>query len=125
MISFVHKGDFSKTKGFFKRAKQLKYQIILEKYGKIGVDALRDATPVRTGTTANSWYYKIQNRSDGIAIEWFNSNRNNGVPIAIILQYGHATGTGGYVRGIDYINPALKPVFDDILENVWKEVTAE
>lgn len=101
-----------------------KFQInkILEKYGQMGVDALASATPVDSGTTAESWGYEISVRKEGATIHWTNTNQNKGVYIAVILQYGHGTGTGGYVQGVDYINPAIRPVFDKIAEEAWMEV---
>lgn len=89
----------------------------------MGVNALSNATPVESALTASSWYYEVESRRGYHSIRWYNSNVNQGVPIAIILQYGHGTGTGGYVRGRDYINPAIRPVFDQIANEVWKEVT--
>lgn len=94
----------------------------LDKFGEQGVRALAEATPKDTGATADSWYYKIVNDGKSYAIQWLNSNVNEGVPIAIILQYGHATGTGGYVEGIDYINPAIQPIFERIARDAWREV---
>lgn len=122
MITFRQRGDFSKLTKFLERAKEVVHLGNLDKYGRAGVAALASATPVDTGETANSWRYEITNK-DGVArIAFYNSNIQNGVPIAIILQYGHATGTGGWVEGRDYINPALQPIFDQILEDIWKEV---
>lgn len=123
MISISQKGNFRHTDGFFKKARQENYMRILNKYGKAGVEALSEATPVRTGETAKSWSYVIKNTSKGVTISWMNSNRVDGVPIAIIIQYGHGTRNGGYVEGIDYINPALKPIFDKLAKSVWEEVT--
>lgn len=121
MISFVQRGDLIKTTAFLKRCKKLKY-FDLDKFGRQGVEALSKSTPVDTGLTADSWYYKITQDENEVVIGWYNSNVKDNVPIAIILQYGHVTGTGGYVKGIDYINPSIRPIFDRILENVWKEV---
>lgn len=121
MISFVQKGDLTKTRNFLKRNKKLNYSD-LERFAMRGVEALAQATPVDTGLTASSWYYKIVRNRDSVSIQWLNSNVNEGVPIAIILQYGHGTGTGGYVKGVDYINPSIRPIFDQIAENVWREV---
>lgn len=121
MISFTHKGDLSKTFGFLRRVKKLDF-LALTKFGDEGVRALQEATPKDTGLTANSWSYQIIHDGETISIEWTNSNIQNGVPIAIILQYGHGTGTGGWVEGRDYINPAIQPIFDRIAENAWKEV---
>lgn len=123
MIRLVSKGDFSKANSFLERLLEVFDHGELDKYGAIGVEALRSATPVDTGKTADSWDYEIE-RSDGVAkIVWTNSNINEGVNIALILQYGHGTGTGGYVVGRDYINPAIRPVFDKIADDAWKEVT--
>lgn len=122
MITFQHKGDLSKTFGFLNRAKKLDFSA-LTKFGDEGVRALREATPKDTGLTADSWSYRIKHDGSVITIEWTNSNIADGwCPIAVILQYGHATGTGGWVEGRDYINPAIKPIFDRIAENAWKEV---
>lgn len=123
MISFRQKGDFSKLSKFLEKAKNAVKIGDLDKYGREGVAALASATPVDSGLTANSWYYKIKRSNGSVSIEFCNSNVQNGVPIAIILQYGHGTGTGGWVEGRDYINPAIQPIFDKIAENAWKEVT--
>lgn len=122
MISFRQKGDFSKVTRYFEQLKEVAKLGVLDKYGREGVAALSSATPVESGRTASSWYYEIKHGSDSATIEYHNSNINDGVPIAIILQYGHGTGTGGYVEGRDYINPAIQPVFDRIVEDAWKEV---
>lgn len=123
MITFEQKGSWNKTFNFFKRNKKITLED-LYKYGEEGVAALRAATPVDSGKTAESWYYRITEGNGSISIEWLNSNLGDGwAPIAILLQYGHATGTGGYVQGRDYINPALKPIFDKIAKNAWREVT--
>ena len=122
MITFRHKGDFSKFTNFLEKARESIKVGDLDKYGREGVAALRSATPVESGVTANSWYYEIENK-DGVAkLSFHNSNIQNGVPIAIILQYGHATGTGGWVEGRDYINPAIQPIFDKIAKQAWEEV---
>lgn len=124
MISIRQKGDFSKTYLFLEKAREVMHlESILDKYGKAGVAALASATPKDTGLTASSWYYKINKSDAGVEIVFCNSNIQNGVPIAIIRQYGHATGTGGWVEGVDYINPAIRPIFDQIAHDVWKEVT--
>jgi hypothetical protein len=123
MISFRHKGDFSKSTRFLKAAKDGSYLKVLEKYGRQGVAALASATPVDSGATASSWYYEISNTNGSATITFCNSNVNKGVPIAIILQYGHGTGTGGWVQGRDYINPAIQPIFDRIVNEAWREVT--
>lgn len=122
MISFRQKGDFSKLTRYFERLKEAVKIGNLDKYGREGVAALASATPVDSGLTANSWYYEIKNEKGSVTISFFNSNIQNGVPIAVILQYGHGTGTGGWVQGRDYINPAIRPIFDKIAENAWKEV---
>lgn len=123
MISISHKGDFKKTQSFLEKIKDGDIFNKLDHYGQMGVEALAAATPIDSGKTASSWTYKIVKSKQTVSIQWSNTNVNKGVPIAIILQYGHATGTGGYVQGRDYINPALKPIFDEIEENVWKEMT--
>ena len=123
MIGFRQKGDFSKTTKFLTKLKQNVDISTFEKYGKKGVAALASATPVDSGLTANSWYYKIEKTNDSISLLFCNSNIQNGVPIAVILQYGHGTRNGGWVQGRDYINPAIQPIFDEIANNAWKEVT--
>lgn len=123
MISFKHTGDFKKTSRYLERVKEAIHLGYLDKFGEEGVAALAAATPVDSGLTASSWYYEIENRSGQVKLSFHNSNIQNGVPIAIILQYGHGTRNGGYVRGIDYINPALQPIFNNITERAWKEVT--
>lgn len=123
-VTLTSKGDFSKATSYLQKVLQKARLSKLDKYGAEGVAALSSATPVRTGKTAGSWYYKTSISSTSASIEFFNSNQNKGVPIALILQYGHGTGTGGYVQGRDYINPAIQPVFDRILEDVWREVTS-
>ena len=123
MISFRQKGDFSNLTSFLERAKESVGIGNLDKYGQEGVAALVSATPVESGKTANSWYYEIENNKGSVSIRFLNSNIQNGVPIAIILQYGHGTGTGGWVEGRDYINPAIQPLFDKIADSAWKEVT--
>lgn len=122
MITFTQKGDFSKLDGFMNRLKGLSKNSDLDRYGQRGVDALSAATPYDTGNTAGSWYYKINREGEMLSIEFCNSNVNKGVPIAIVLQYGHGTGTGGWVEGRDYINPSIQPIFDEILNDLWKEV---
>lgn len=123
MISFRQKGDFSKLTRYFERVKKTARLSIFDKYGREGVAALSSATPVDSGETASSWYYEVTNENGSAAISFYNSNVNQGVPIAIILQYGHGTGTGGWVEGRDYINPAIQPIFDEIVDAAWKEVT--
>lgn len=123
MIKFGHKGDFSKTFRFLDKAKGAANLGGLDKYAQEGVAALASATPVDSGQTASSWFYEIERGSGSITIHFCNSHINQGVPIAIILQYGHGTGTGGWVQGRDYINPAIQPVFDRIANEAWREVT--
>ena len=123
MISFRQKGDFSKLTKYFERVKEAAKIGVLDKYGREGVAALASATPVESGKTANSWYYEIKRQNGSVSLEFNNSNINQGVPIAVILQYGHGTGTGGWVQGRDYINPVIRPIFDKIAEDAWKEVT--
>lgn len=121
-ISFRQKGDFKNTENYLKKLRDFRIDSILNKYGEQGVMALMAATPVDTGKTANSWSYKIKRQNGKISLEFHNSNVNKGVPIAIILQYGHATGNGGWVEGRDYINPALQPIFDELSKQIGKEV---
>ena len=123
MISFRQKGDFSKTTAYFNKLKKSSVARILDSYGKQGVAALASATPVDSGLTASSWYYEVEIQNGKYTINFCNSNIKDGVPIAIILQYGHGTGTGGWVEGRDYINPAIVPVFDKITKSAWEEVT--
>lgn len=122
-ISFSSKGDFSKTIKFLNKVKNVKINNILSKYGEIGVNALSQATPKDSGVTSRSWNYKIEVNNDNASIVWYNTNVVKGVNIAVILQYGHGTRNGGWVEGRDYINPAMKPIFDKIADQVWKEVT--
>lgn len=122
MITFRQKGDFSKTSKYLKKLNKFNIDKILDSCCKQGVAALASATPVDTGLTAKSWYYEIEKKNGRYAVNFCNSNVNKHVPIAIILQYGHATGNGGWVEGRDYINPALKPIFDKIAKDAWEEV---
>ena len=123
MISFRQKGDFSKLSGFLEKAKNGLRLGDLDKYGREGVSALASATPVDTGHTASSWSYQIVRKDGSVSIEFHNSNIQNGVPIAIILHYGHGTGTGGWVQGREYINSAIQPIFDKMANDAWREVT--
>ena len=123
MITLSQKGDFKRVTGWLERIKEITRLGILNKYGEKGVAALSAATPVDSGKTAASWSYDIQNNGSSATISFKNSNINKGVNIAIILQYGHGTGTGGWVQGRDYINPAIQPIFDELVEEVWEEVT--
>lgn len=123
MIKIKHKGDFSKTTRYLTKVNKAAKISDLDRFGKEGVAALAAATPVKSGLTANSWDYKIERTNGRVALTFYNTNIQNGVPIAIILQYGHGTRNGGWVQGRDYINPAIQPIFDKIAENAWREVT--
>ena len=123
MVTITSKGDLSKTYKFLKKLSSKKFLDKLDDYGKEGVAALSAATPVDTGKTAASWGYKITATTNSITITWTNSNVVKGVPIAIILQYGHGTRSGGWVEGRDYINPAIQPIFEQIKNEIWREVT--
>lgn len=120
MIKITTTGDFKNAERFFEKSKKVSHEVrrIMERCGQQGVDALQKVTPKDTGNTANSWSYSI----DGHSLVFSNSNVNNGIPVAILIQYGHATRSGGYVPGQDYINPALQPIFDQIVKNLDKEV---
>lgn len=125
MIKVRQKGSFRKTKDFLsKNSKPLSrtYKHILEKYAEEGVRALKSATPRDTGLTAESWYYKITESKNNVYLTFLNSNTDTGVPVAIMIRYGHTMPNGGWVAGQDYITPALKPIFDKLLNNVWEEV---
>lgn len=122
MIRLTQKGDFSKLNRYLERVKEVVKIGDLNKYGRQGVEALKAATPVDSGETANSWYYEIKRQNGVVSIEFNNSHINKGVPIAIILQYGHGTNNGGWVEGRDYINPVIQPLFDKIAEDAWREV---
>lgn len=123
LISFEHKGDFTRTEKYLMKLRHVNIEQILEKYGEMGVKALASATPVRTGKTAASWSYSVSREGDVYTLSWNNSNIDTGVPVAVIIQTGHGTKNGGYVRGIDYINPAMAPVFEAIANSAWKEMT--
>lgn len=123
MISFRQKGDFVKLTRYLEKASNAARLRDLDKYGREGVAALASATPVESGLTASSWTYEIVRANGSVAIKFHNTNIQNGVPIAIILQYGHGTGTGGWVQGRDYINPAIQPIFDKLANDAWREVT--
>lgn len=123
MISFRQQGDFSNLTRYLERVKHVARVSDLDRFGREGVAALASATPVDTGLTANSWFYEITYDKGSATISFHNSNIQNGVPIAIILQYGHGTGTGGWVQGRDYINPAIQPIFDNLANEAWREVT--
>ena len=123
LVTFKNRGDFSKTDKFFNRLLRRDYLNVLEKYGQQGVAALSASTPVKTGKTASSWEYIITHTPTESKIEWVNTNVVAGTNVVILLQYGHGTKNGGYVVGRDFINPALKPIFDKMADEAWKEVT--
>lgn len=123
MITFTQRGSFKNTEEYLRHLQTAELFAVLEKYGSIGVAALSNATPKDTGLTAASWYYDIEQRPGYYSIRWHNSHVEKGLPIAILIQYGHGTGTGGYVEGRDYINPAIRPIFDEMANEAWKEVT--
>lgn len=123
MITFRQKGNFKKTEKLLKKSLGRDYISVLKKYGEYGVRALSAATPIETGVTAMSWNYEIIQNDSSISVVWNNTNIHKGINIALILQYGHATRNGGWVEGVDYINPALRPIFDDLADKAWKEVT--
>jgi len=124
MISFAVTGDFKSTEEYLKHVKNLRILGILESYGEAGVSALSAATPVDTGLAAGDWSYDVRAHNGTYAIYWTNTDVESGFPVVIMLQYGYATGTGGYVQGRDYINPAIRPIFDNIADKVWKAVTS-
>ena len=123
MITIKQKGNFRKTEAYLSWLERMEYFFILHKYGKIGVKALSDATPKDSGETADSWDFKVTIGDDISKIVFTNSKIVDGYPIAILLQYGHGTGQGGWVEGRDYINPAIQPVFDELTNSLWREVT--
>nr|DAK51931.1 MAG TPA: type I neck protein [Caudoviricetes sp.] len=123
LVVMKQSGSLKNFEGFlYKNRKRRLYQLLNE-YGKQGVELLRDATPVDTGKTATGWDYEIEVSSQGVSLYWVNNNVNEGVPIAILIQYGHATRSGSYVQGVDYINPALRPLFESMATKLWKEVS--
>jgi hypothetical protein len=124
MITIESKGSFKKTESFLSAVSKQNLFRSLEKYGREGVSALESATPSESGLTATSWSYEITSSRGSHSITWSNSNLVDGIPVVILLQYGHGTGTGGYIKGQDFINPALKPIFDKIAQDVWKAVTS-
>lgn len=124
MIRFYSKGDFVNTERYLKKAKDKNYKPILDKYGSEGVQILSSVTPEDTGHTSNSWSYQVVKTKGGYKINWYNDNVVDGVPIVILLQYGHGTRSGAFVQGRDFINPAMRPLFDRISENLWKEASS-
>lgn len=123
LITITEKGNFNRTERYLRRLKEEQRLTVLNKYATLGQNALSNATPVESGQTAASWYFTIVQRPGYYSIRWHNSHIEDGVPIAVILQYGHGTGTGGYVQGRDYIMPAIRPIFDQIAAEAWREVT--
>lgn len=123
MIKVTHRGSFRNTERFLSNARKSNIRAVLLQYALLGVNALSSATPVDTGATAASWSYEIILTRKGFGISWTNNNMDDGIPIVILLQYGHATKGGGYIQGRDFINPAIRPIFDEISDKVWKEVT--
>jgi hypothetical protein len=123
VLEITSSGSFAKTEAFLHFLQRGKMFDNLSTYGQRGVDALRSATPIETGETSEDWGYQIGKRPGRVAISWFNTHNEDGVNIAVIIQYGHGTGTGGWVEGRDYINPAMRPIFDKILDDVWRQVT--
>lgn len=122
-IVITHRGSFKNTERLFQKLSRFEISNVLNKYGAMGVEALSAATPVRTGETSSSWRYEVERTGNRYVVSWSNSHVNQGVNIALILQLGHGTGTGGYVAGRDYINPAIQPLFDAMAEEAWQEVT--
>ena len=122
MIKITQKGNFNNTEKFLKGSQKIDFIKLLNEYGKRGVDALSANTPIDSGKTASLWNYEIHTTKNTYKVIWTNDNINQGVPIAILIQYGHATRNGGYVEGRDFINPAMKPIFDSMAEELWKEV---
>lgn len=123
VITVTHKGSFDKTTRLLTRLREAKYYRILEEYGRRGVEALSEATPKDTGVTSQSWDYTVTKTRSGYEIAWTNNSQNKGISIVILNQYGHATKNGGWVQGRDFINPAMRPIFDQMAQEIWKEVT--
>jgi hypothetical protein len=123
MITITQKGSFNNTETYLRKLKTKDLYAVLNKYGSLGVNALSNATPADTGLTSESWSYTIVQRPGYYSIRWHNSNVRDGIPIAILIQYGHGTRNGGYVQGRDYIMPAIRPIFDQIAAEAWREVT--
>ena len=123
MLEITQKGNFNNVTRYLNRLKEGQRYAVLNKYGSLGVAALSNATPIDSGATAAGWYYSIVSRRGYYSIRWHNNNVRDGIPIAVLIQYGHGTGTGGYVQGRDYIMPAVRPIFDRIAAEAWREVT--
>ena len=124
MFSAVHKGDFNNTEKFFNRVLKRNYLNILSEYGRMGVDALSSNTPANSGKTADSWEYGIEKKDGEVVLYWTNSNENNGANIALLLIYGHGTRNGSYIQGIDFVTPAMEPIFTQMANEAWSRVTA-
>ena len=124
MITFESSGSFVNVDRFLERMAKEEILSALNQYAELGVSALASATPSKSGATANAWSCEVSSKRNNYTITWSNSNMNDGVNVAVILQYGHGTGTGGYVQGRDYINRAIQPIFDKIADEVWKVVTS-
>lgn len=125
MITLEQRGGFDKTLKFLQKASQPIDHNILEKYGELGVQALRSVTPVDSGMTADSWYYEIERNHKQHVVRFCNRNVKEGFCVAILLRYGHATGNGGWAEGTEYINPTILPLFDELAEEAWKEVNSK
>ena len=123
MIKITQSGSFKNTDRFLKNVSKVDYRSVLNRYGQEGVDALSNATPVDSGETSYSWTYEVTYKNGQYKLEWYNTHMAGSAPVAILIQYGHATRNGGYVEGIDFINPALKPIFEKMANDAWKEVT--
>lgn len=123
MISVRQTGNFDNLERFLKRDRDAEIKKVMERYGETGIASLAAATPVKSGETASSWYYKISGSDGAYTISWHNSHMAGNVPLAILIQYGHATGNGGYVQGRDFINPAIRPILDEIARDSWREIT--
>lgn len=123
MIKVKCTGDFKNTTKFLEKASKMSITDILNRYGKEGVNALSAATPIDTGETASKWDYEIITGKTKSSVTWTNNAMNNGIPIVILIQYGHGTKNGGYVSGVDFINPAIKGVMDRLADSIWREVT--
>lgn len=123
-LSFKHKGNFNKTERFLTKAQRIKFYHLLDIYGRAGVNALMATTPKDSGETATSWYYEISGDVNSFKIEWKNSKKVDGIPLVILLQYGHGTRNGAYVAGVDFINPTMRPIFDRLALDMWKEVAS-
>lgn len=122
MVKITSKGNFDKLEGFLRRGSRKINTSLLHEYGAKGVTALSATTPVDTGKTASSWRYEIENINGKTSLSFYNSNVNNGIPIAIIIDRGHATGNGGWVEGYHYIDPTIQPIFDSLANEIYKEV---